>query len=72
MITKLREIRLKDPAQKPLLRAKTLAGYYKVSIDTKQRHLVNLIKELRSLDPSFTVSKLDVKDGEFDKLMDLF
>lgn len=72
MLGHLKEIRLKDPADKPYLRAKCQLDYYKTSIVTKKRHLVNLIKELRSLDPSFSVSRLDVKDGEFDKLMDLF
>jgi LytS/YehU family sensor histidine kinase len=72
LLSRLKEIRLKSPSEKPVSRAKAVSDYYKTSIETKRNHLVKLIKELRSIDPQFTVTKLDIKDGDFDRLMDLF
>lgn len=48
-----------------------MSEYYRTCVVTKKSRLISLVKELRQVEPTFTVTKLGVKDGEFDRLMDI-
>ena len=72
LMERLKQIRLKEPEDRQALRLKASLEYSRKRAEAKRKTLVGMIKELRSLDSSFMVTQLGVRDGDFDRLMDLF